>query len=109
MSHNFYNLTIDRNTLINTKEIKEVVMKVKNNTDLIFSKPDKGTGIVLMDKVQYLNKMQDIISDSSKFKLLGLTCKLSYIQKTEKKIIDLLKEWVKNNEITQNILDLVNI
>ena len=74
-------------------------MKVKNNTDLIFSKPDKGTGIVLMDKAQCLNKMQEIISDSSKFKLLSWTCKMNYIQKTEKKIIDLLKELAKNNDI----------
>ena len=91
--------TIDRNTLINTKEIKEVAMKIKNINDLIFSKPDKGTGIVLMDKIQCLNKMQEIISDSSKFKLLSLTCKMNCIQKTEKKIIDLLKELAKNNDI----------
>ena len=51
---------------------------------------------MLMDKVQYLNKMQDIISDSSKCKLLGSTCKLNYIKKTEKKIINLLKELAKN-------------
>ena len=39
-----------------------------------------------MDKVQYLNKMQEIINDTSKFKLLGPACKLNNIQKQRRKL-----------------------
>ena len=56
-----------------------------------------------MDKVQYLNKMQDFKNYTSTFKLLGPVCIFKYIQKTEKNIIDLLKSLVKNNELTQEI------
>ena len=35
--------------------------------DLIICKPDKGRGIVLLDKADYVNKMRDIINDQTKF------------------------------------------
>ena len=34
-------------------------------------KPDKGNGVVILDKDEYHKKMDEILADSSKFKLLG--------------------------------------
>ena len=38
-----------------------------------------STGIILMNKVQYLNKMQELIDDTSKFNLLGTVYKFDNI------------------------------
>ncbi|KAA3677925.1 uncharacterized protein DEA37_0007683 [Paragonimus westermani] len=40
---------------------------LRRNNDILLSKPDKGAGIVLMDKLTYMQKMTNILSDSSKF------------------------------------------
>ena len=38
----------------------------RQNT-LQFSKPDKGNGVVIMDRVDYINKLYNIVNDPSKF------------------------------------------
>ena len=44
--------------------------KLLNRKDLIFSKPDIGNGVVVMDRSDYINKLYNIVNDSSKFNLL---------------------------------------
>ena len=34
-------------------------------------KPDKGNGVVILNKCDYNKKMEDILSDASKFDLLN--------------------------------------
>ena len=51
-------------------------MNGKPNTDLrkddsiIITKPDKGNGVVIISRLDYLNKMKHLISDTTKFKEL---------------------------------------
>ena len=40
---------------------------LQQNTDIIISKPDKGNGVVIMDRVDYINKLYNIVNDLSKF------------------------------------------
>ena len=38
-----------------------------NNKDIIVTRPDKGRGVVIVDRSVYINKMLGIISDKQKF------------------------------------------
>ena len=38
-----------------------------SNKDIVITKPDKGRGVVIVNKKNYINSMQAIISDRSKF------------------------------------------
>ena len=40
-------------------------------TDLIIIKPDKGNGVVILDKNDYNTKSLDILSDYTKFRILN--------------------------------------
>ena len=42
-----------------------------NRSDLVFCKPDKSNGVVVIDKTDYQSKMQSILDDKKKFKLLS--------------------------------------
>ena len=44
--------------------------KLKQNKGIIILRPDKGNGVVVLDKVVYNNTISDLLSDSSKFKKL---------------------------------------
>ena len=44
---------------------------LSNNKDIIISKPDKGKGVVILDRSQYVSSMENIIADTSKFKLIS--------------------------------------
>lgn len=61
-----------------------------SNNDIIVSRPDKGNGVVILNRVDYLSKMNDIISDGSKFhKIIDDLKKVTY--RIEDKINRFLK------------------
>ena len=43
-----------------------------SNKNIIFTKPNKGSGVVIFNKNDYIDKMHLILDDSSKFIELGL-------------------------------------
>ena len=43
---------------------------LRNNDSIIITKPDKGNGVVIISRLDYLNKMKKLISDGTKFKQL---------------------------------------
>ena len=48
-----------------------ILKKIRNNHTIIILKPDKGNGVVIMDKQAYLNACYQIINNRSKFKPLN--------------------------------------
>ena len=49
----------------------KVLKKLMSNKDLVICRPDKGNGIVLLDKRDYTNKMLTLLSDTSKFSIVN--------------------------------------
>ena len=45
-----------------------VLRNLTKNKDIVITKPDKGNGVVILDRKLYDNAIQKIISDTSKFK-----------------------------------------
>ena len=59
-------------------------------------KPDKGNGIVIIDKIVYKDKMKEILNDNTKFKIInGVITKL--VHRLEGKISRFLKTLQKEN------------
>ena len=54
-----------------------VLQNLRKNKDIVITKPDKGNGVVILDRKLYGNAIQEIISDTFKLKKLneGLTLK----------------------------------
>ena len=48
-----------------------ILKKLKNNNGIVILKPDKGNGVVILNKTDYTNSIINIISDTSKFKVLN--------------------------------------
>ena len=77
------------------KECFRAINRLRKNDDIIITKPDKGFGVVLLNKSDYVDKMNEILDDQSKFKRLGpllsndnTTSIESYLQK---RLLDLVK------------------
>ena len=47
-----------------------VFRNLRKNKDIVITKPDKGNGVVILDRKLYDNTIQEIISDTSKFEKL---------------------------------------
>ena len=48
-----------------------ILRSIRNNDNIIVLKPDKGNGVVIMDRQVYINSCYDIINNPTKFKLLS--------------------------------------
>ena len=48
-------------------EVKAFV-NLANNNELIIQNADKGNTVVLIDRVVYIDKMEELLSDESKFR-----------------------------------------
>ena len=48
-----------------------VLRNLRNNKVIVIRKPDKGNGIVMLDRTLYNNAIEEIISDTSEFKKLS--------------------------------------
>ena len=48
-----------------------VLQNLRKNEDIVITKPDKGNGIVVLDRKLYNSAIEEIISDTSKFEKLN--------------------------------------
>ena len=44
-----------------------VLRNLRNNKDIVITKPNKGNGVVILDRKLYNNAIEEAISDTSKF------------------------------------------
>ena len=75
-----------------------ILKDIRNNKNIILLKPDKGNGVVIMDREVYNSSCLKIISDKSKFKLLDKDPTLS----REAKLQRLLRKLKKQGSIDNN-------
>ena len=57
-------------TFILSKDEWKALTDLCNDDSIIITKPDKGNGVVIISRLDYLNKMKNLISDTTKFKEL---------------------------------------
>ena len=84
---------------------KKDIVDLKNlaaNKNIIVSKPDKGRGVVLVDRAQYVESMNDIISDRSKFEIVDVPVE-KYCTRIEDKINNFLRK-LKNFKLISSDL-----
>ena len=51
------------------KEQMDALRLISKNKDIIITKPDKGSRIVILNRTDYIEKVEAILSDTNKFKL----------------------------------------
>ena len=87
-----------------TKDDFKLLKGLSQNKNLIFVRPDKGKGVVLLNKLDYLKKMEDVLSDRTKFeKVKEQGIKIIY--KIEDKVNRFLRELKNANIIAQKFFD----
>jgi hypothetical protein len=83
------------------KDDLDILKNLSKNPALIISRPDKGRGIVIMNKTDYINKMNHILSDQTKFKKIDNTTPFKQCLRNDDKICRLLRKLLDNGAINQ--------
>ena len=89
-----------------TKAEFNAMKKLANNNDLIIQKADKGNCIVIINKNTYLQNINNILADETKFE--SITFKkdeVNYLLDMEKKIRCVLNELLKSHKISKQEFD----
>ena len=55
---------------MNTLKKHKIFQKLRRSKDIMIKRPDKGNGVVVMDRVIYNQQMHALLSDKNKFKRL---------------------------------------
>ena len=87
-----------KNTIYNPVFNKSDINTLKdlgNDSNIIITRPDKGRGVVLMNKSEYLDKSHEILNDITIFRKISEDL-LTHITRLEDKLNRILKS-IKNN------------
>ena len=99
----FYGFDVHQMPLNISKAEIVALKKLCRNKDIIITRPDKGNGIVILNRADYINKVLAILDDTSKFSQLD-TDILELCQKRENKLVRLLRDnLLKKKYITEEV------
>ena len=95
LAHFCCDSTIDSRDFTLHKECFHAISRFRKNDDTFITKPDKNSGVVLLNKSDYVDKMNEILDDQSKFKGLGPVFSndstASIESRLQKRLLDLVK------------------
>ena len=77
----------------NSLKKPKILQKIKCNKDIVITYPDKGNGVVILNRDEYIKSMTELISDKQKFRKL----KEDFTLKRERALERTLREINKKN------------
>ena len=83
-----------------SKDDLKTLDNLKKDKNIVIVKPDKGNGVVILDRGDYNRKMEDILRDTTKFERLHVDPVKLTLQR-ENQIKNLLASLKKSESITQ--------
>ena len=76
---------------VSRPDLTDILKNLKEDPNLLITKPDKGRGVVLMNKCDYDDKIHIILDDTTKFKYLSIDLE-SHLLKLEDKLNRILRD-----------------
>ena len=85
----------------------KAIKNFASNPDIIICKPDKGRGVVILDKSTYIERITSIVSDATKFSVVDIPID-KYTRKIEDKLNNFLRSvkgvWSLDNNTLSSLL-----
>ena len=98
---------VDIGDFLILKECIHAIKSLRSNESILITKPDKGSGVVILDKSDYVSKMNCILQEKSKFENLGPTNEFDNTAKTEGKIQKRLLQLKKDDLLPAKIYNSI--
>ena len=102
-AHQYSSTGIDRNGFVLSNGHLKVISDLRRNNDIVVTRPDKGNGVVLLDRKDYVDKMLSILSDESKFCRIGDAETSDSTMQHERALQAFLLRAVKNNHLPRDV------
>ena len=106
-AHSYSGTQLDLGDFRMIKDCIKEFKQLKNDKSIIITKPDKGSGVVILNSQDYINKMDNIINDRTKFKHIGCVKSFDATAKVELSFQRKMLRWVKCKYIDTSTYDLI--
>ena len=102
-----FNTTVDSQSFLWQRMHFKSAKQLKMNNDVVLTRPEKGAGMVILNKADYLSKIDAILWDTDKFLKLG---DLSFddTHKIENKLLKRFLELFKSKLILKEIYEFIH-
>lgn len=87
------------------KEHFRAIKSLRTNERIVITRPDKGTAVCILDREDYVSKMNAILSDQSKFSKLGPAETCDKTASHEKRFCKDLNKIVKDGRLPKCVAD----
>jgi len=77
---------------------------IKNNPDVLFTRADKGNTVVALDRIEYISRMENCLSDTNTY----TTLQRNPVNKLLINLKDLLKRWLNSKYISAQTHNYIN-
>ena len=85
------------------RDVLLVIQGLRRNAAIHICKLDKGTGVVIMNKIDYIDKMMDILKDETKFKHVGGVTEHDRMPQVEGQVVKRLLQLLKRGELSKEV------
>ena len=106
-AHSYCGTPIDLSDFHMHKECFQAARDLQNNNSIVMSRPDKGSGVVILDRCDYEAKMLEILSDTTKFQQIGPANDFDHTVRDEGKFQTRLKELLRAKAISKEMCNFV--
>ena len=89
------------------REHLEAIRELRQNRDIVITRPDKGAGTVLLDQSDYNKKMLDILNDKTKFECLGSCAECDNTGQNERALQAFLLQKVREGKLDAEVYDRI--
>ena len=86
-------------------ECYQAIKCLHRNEKILITRPDKGSGIVILNKSDYVTKMLSILNDASKFECLGQAVMTDRTATIETKLQNRLQELLNTEQLPKQVYD----
>ena len=105
ISYNYiYSYDFSKQKNILSKNEWRALNDLRSDDSIIITKPDKGNGIVIVSRLDYLNKMKQLLSDNTKFKPLTSNPTKAREESLSSYLRKLRKDGIIDDAVFQKIL-----
>ena len=100
-AHSYSGTQIDLGDFRMIKNCIKELKQLKNDKNIIITKPDKGSGVVILNSSDYVSKMENILNDCTKFKHIGSVNSFDFTARIELSYQRKMLGWYKNKLISE--------
>ena len=107
LARQYANQKVDKTGYPLRKEHFEAIRELKKNHDLIITRPDKGNGVVILRRSDYVEKMLSILSQEGKFCRIGDADKHDGTLQQERALQAFLLRALRNGHISRETYERI--